>query len=542
MIKLIEKYPIASIVIFGLLMLLPNLDAMVLTIMEARDYVTAHEMVVDGHWLQTTMNGIARYEKPPLPTWLSAFSGMLFGIHSLFALRLPAALMIVFSGIFTYKLSIKFNFSVERSLINSFILLTSFYVIAIIIEAPWDIFTHGFTLASIYYFIDILKDDKVALKNVIWSGLFLGFSFLSKGPIGFYALFLPFLFSYIYFFGIKNAKAKIKYLLAFLIIFILIGGSWHLFIEVVDSSRLNEITEHEAENWESYNVRPFYYYWSFVIQSGIWTFFSLVALWYPYLKKKVKQQKEYKFTILWILATLILLSIVPEKKSRYLVPILFPLALNTGFYLEYLLKSFTSIKSTLEKSVVYFNFIVFGAIAIIIPFGISFIFYNSPNFDFLTFLPFFLLLIFVGFNLFKSLFNKNIKKAFYFKIIFMGLIVSLGLPIVKLLNNNPSYNGISSLHQIEHNYHLKSYFYKEIAPELLWYYQGKIEKFKSIKSVKNDSIGLLINVDDSNILKNFSTDYKVVKLKDFNANYFKKERNRLKFDYYLITKNNYFNN
>jgi 4-amino-4-deoxy-L-arabinose transferase-like glycosyltransferase len=41
-------------------------------IMEARNIVTAREMVQDGHWMVPTMNGELRLEKPPLPTWITA--------------------------------------------------------------------------------------------------------------------------------------------------------------------------------------------------------------------------------------------------------------------------------------------------------------------------------------------------------------------------------------------------------------------------------------------------------------------------------------
>ncbi len=70
-----------------------NLDALIINIMEARNFVTAREMLNDGNWLLTTLNGEARYQKPPLPTWLTAFSGALFGLKSVIGLRLPAAVL-----------------------------------------------------------------------------------------------------------------------------------------------------------------------------------------------------------------------------------------------------------------------------------------------------------------------------------------------------------------------------------------------------------------------------------------------------------------
>ena len=70
-----------------------NLDALYVNIMEARNFTTAREMLNDGNWLLTTLNGEARYQKPPLPTWLTAFSGAIFGLKSVAAMRLPAAIL-----------------------------------------------------------------------------------------------------------------------------------------------------------------------------------------------------------------------------------------------------------------------------------------------------------------------------------------------------------------------------------------------------------------------------------------------------------------
>ena len=76
--------------------------------MEARNFTTAREMLHDGNWLLTTLNGEPRYQKPPLPTWLTAISAAVFGLKSLIALRLPAALITVVLIVFSYKLALKF--------------------------------------------------------------------------------------------------------------------------------------------------------------------------------------------------------------------------------------------------------------------------------------------------------------------------------------------------------------------------------------------------------------------------------------------------
>ena len=124
-------------------------------------------------------------------------------------------------------------------------------------------------------------------------------------------------------------------------------------------------TTKETANWTSYNIRPFYYYWSFFSQSGIWCIPAFVALLYPYLKDKVFFKKGYQFTLLWTLCSVLLLSIIPEKKSRYLLPVLIPLALNTGFYIEYLFRRFTNMSDKREIIPVYFNFGLIGLIGLV---------------------------------------------------------------------------------------------------------------------------------------------------------------------------------
>ena len=59
-----------------------HLDALFVNIIEARNFVSAREMLHDGNWLLTTLNAEPRYQKPPLPTWLTAFSGAIFGLRA----------------------------------------------------------------------------------------------------------------------------------------------------------------------------------------------------------------------------------------------------------------------------------------------------------------------------------------------------------------------------------------------------------------------------------------------------------------------------
>ena len=192
MIKTLEKHPLLSLTIIVLGMLLIHLDVPNITIMEARNFISGREMIQDNNWILTTMNGEPRYQKPPLPTWLTAISALLFGANSLFALRLPAALMVLFSGFFCYYFSLKLSVSKNHSFRNSLILVTSFYVVGILNEAPWDIYAHGFMFAGIYYLFIFFEEQKSNWKKALLAALFFGLSMLSKVPVSLFAVFLPF--------------------------------------------------------------------------------------------------------------------------------------------------------------------------------------------------------------------------------------------------------------------------------------------------------------------------------------------------------------
>jgi 4-amino-4-deoxy-L-arabinose transferase-like glycosyltransferase len=540
MIKTLEKYPIATLSIVIVLMLFIHLDVPNVTIMEARNFITAREIVIDNNWILTTMNGEPRYQKPPLPTWLTAASGLMFGMKSLFGLRLPAALMVLFLGVFSYYLSLKLSLSKKQSLNNSLILVTSFYVFAIINEAPWDIFAHGFMLAGLYFLFLFFEENKSVWRNALLSGIFIGFSIMSKGPVSLFAVFLPFLISYGIVFKFKNFKSKITPLLSWVILFITIGGWWFFYVRYADSEAFLEIATKETGNWSSYNVKPFYYYWSFFTQSGLWTIPAFIGLFYPYLIKRIEHKKTYKFTFWWTICAVILLSIIPEKKARYLMPVLIPLALNTGFYIQYLIQNFKELKSKKEIIPVYFNFGLIALIAVVVPFALYFILKENIQNYLLNYILTSIAAFLIGILIFIYLSKKKILQVFYLTILFIISVLLFGLPISKSFNKNREFNSISSLHSIEFENKITTYSIGEITPELLWDYNGilkDIYKNKTLQIPSETNFGLLImNNDIETITAKLNPNYNLKLIDTYNLNVGSKMKERLIRQFYLVSK------
>ena len=480
MIKLIEKYPILSLLLFVTLMLGFTVDAIPVSIMEARNFISAREMLTDNNWILTTMNGEARYQKPPLPTWITALFGSVFGIKSVLALRWPALLFLASIGISTYLLSLKLQLTKSHSLINGFIVITSFYVIGITIEAPWDIYTHGFMLMALYQLFLLFDKAKTPILHSLLFVLFLAGSVLSKGPVSLYVLFLPFIISYGIAFKLKGGTLHFLKLISLLVFGLVLGGWWYLHVRIADPETFTAIAERETSNWSSYNVRPFYYYWSFFIQSGLWTIPALISLLYPYLKTRVSNLKAYRFSLLWTVCAVILLSIIPEKKSRYLMPVLIPLAINIGFYIDYLIREFKNTTSKKETFPVYFQF---GLIATIASLFWAISFFSEAiltGYILVRFIITALVLLSIGVFIFKNLKQKQIKNVFY---LVVGFIMSLGLvalPISKV-HTQPDYKPASQIKLqnlqvigLGYDDYLPLYSLDYIAPEVIYNYGDKI--------------------------------------------------------------------
>ncbi|MTE27353.1 ArnT family glycosyltransferase [Winogradskyella ouciana] len=507
MIKLIEKYPILSLLLFVVVMLGFTIDAIPVSIMEARNFISAREMLTDNNWVLTTMNGEARYQKPPLPTWITAFFGLLFGIKSVLALRWPALLFMASIGITTFLLSKKLELSKSHSLVNGFIVLSSFYVIGIIIEAPWDIYTHAFMLMALYQLFIMFQKQKTSIVHSLLFVVFLACSVLSKGPVSLYVLLLSFIISYGIAYKFKGGALHFLKLFSLLVFGIVLGGWWYFHVRVADPETFTAIAERETSNWSSYNVRPFYYYWSFFVQSGLWAVAALVSLIYSYMKSRVSNLKAYRFSFFWTIIAIVLLSIIPEKKSRYLMPVLIPLAINIGFYIEYLIREFKNLKSKKETIPVYFQFGLIGVIAIL--FWVIW-FFSS---DILTgmllvrFVITAIVLAIIGFFIFKFLKSKQIKSVFYLVIAFMTTLGLVALPISKS-HSQVDYKHVSEL---KHS-GLQLYHLDYVAPEVIYNYGDKIPSIKTSEGyvIPNDKrFYLLTNKVKPDTIDALSKVYKI---------------------------------
>ncbi len=456
-----------------LLVFFVHLDVLYVNIMEARNFLSARDMLRENNWLLTTMNALPRYEKPPLPTWLTAISGAIFGLKNVAALRLPSALASLLLVLVSYNFILKLTKLRTQAFITSLILATSFYIVFSGRQGTWDIYTHSFMMVAIYALYSYLLSEKFNLKYALLAGIFIGFSALSKGPVSMYGLLLPFLISYGVVYKFKLKKNLAIGLVVVLVLAIGISMSWYIYIIINDAETLFEIANKETNAWSHKNIRPFYYYWSFFTQSGLWTIPAFISLLYPYLKYRVSNLKAYQFTLLWTVFSVVLLSVIPEKKSRYLLPVLIPLAFNCSFYIQYLFKNFKTSKSRYEVLPVYINYTIIGCVGLLFP-VLGIVIIDDLSGYWFWFLLASLSLVGVSIFLLRALYKREIKTVFYLSIVFILCITTFGLPLATALSVNTNMRLPETVQPGIEQRQLPVYVFNNEMVEILWSYGENI--------------------------------------------------------------------
>lgn len=345
-----------------------NAGALGANIMESRNLTTAREMLEKGNWLLPTMNGEPRLEKPPLPTWATAVAMAAFGEEDLGGLRLPAALAGALLVAFAWLLARELTDDALAPFLAAGTAATSFYVFFMARDITWDIFCHAFMLGAIWQLHRGLARPAGRLASFAAAGLLMGLSFLSKGPVSFFSLLLPYLVARTLSSGAAPYRAAWRPLLLTVVVALAASAAWPAYAWLTRPEASAHVAQKESTAWINRNVRPFWQYWSFTAQSGVWAVLATAALVFPYARRRVARLGDYRLLAAWIWTGVLLLSLFPEKKERYLLPVLVPMALLTALYVRSLADAFRAGAETrADRAIVRANAWLMAAVAAAVP-------------------------------------------------------------------------------------------------------------------------------------------------------------------------------
>ncbi|GAA4010670.1 glycosyltransferase family 39 protein [Hymenobacter fastidiosus] len=317
--------------------------------MEARNFVAAREMVAGGSWLIPTMNGEVRLAKPPLPTWAVAALQCLTGpTEELWLLRLPAALAATVLVFFFWGLARELTRAQlaeaaapgRTAWLGSLVLASSLLVMVTGREGQWDIFATSLMIGALWLLVrgwQRVEAGGRAYFLFSGAGLLAGFSMLSKGPVTVYAVLMPFVGAYLV--GYPEHRQQVARqgwgTVVAATVALLVGLSWPIYIGLQVAPIARKVARTEIASWGERHVQPFWYYWSFFAFTGLWALVALVSLAWPYARPRLRGFIPYALALGWVVAGLLLLSVVPEKKERYMFPLMPPLALLVAGMLRY---------------------------------------------------------------------------------------------------------------------------------------------------------------------------------------------------------------
>jgi len=333
---------------------------------EARNLISAREILQNSNWWTPTLNGHFYFENPPLPIWITAFVMMVTHSHSEVILRLPNMLCCIFTVLFLYKSMIKIKKDRLFAFLSSFVLLSTFMFIKLGAENTWDIYTYSFAFcASLAFYVYMKYGER---KNLYRMGILLILSFLSKGPVGFYSLFVPFLLAHYITFPKVIFSKKSFFVIFSMLIAITLASTWAISMYLNHGSYFLNTIKNEVISWKTKHTHSFIFYTDFVVYMGSWLFFSIYVLF------RIPKDKEDKIFYLWTILVLIFISIIEMKKKKFGLPLYLTSSITIGqLCIYYFRKPYLELKKR-EKTLIivqqcFLIFVVIGSLVFLTYFG-----------------------------------------------------------------------------------------------------------------------------------------------------------------------------
>lgn len=454
---------------------LPYLD-----IMEIRNIVTAREMVSDNNWLMPTMNGETRIAKPPLPTWLTAIPiAATNSDDQLRSIRIPAGITAITLVFFVYFLARALSDSPMVALLSGTVIASSEFLITMGKRASWDIFCHTFMIGAIYLLFVGWKKEKCSLWIFGIAGGLLGLSFLSKGPIAFHSLLLPFLISYIFAFGYKTISLKWKGVIIAIIVCSIISILWPLYLYQYLPDTALTVGATEINTWVAKKTKPMWYYLPFPIHSGVWVCFLISALTYPLFNKRKffgEEKKNYIFLVTWMFLIVGLLTLVPKKSTHYLLPVIIPTSLMIGLFIRNLITVYSEEKeTTTDKTTVFIHLSIVLLLTITsLALCLYHYFWARPDSTTINSLPLltFSAIPLIGYYFYKK---REIFKLFITTLVFVAAFCLFIPPIVTPMIDQKSFMTLKKSREETQGKNISFYSSYEMGIKEIWAVGKKVK-------------------------------------------------------------------
>ncbi len=303
---------------------------------------SAREMILTGNYSQVQIDFKPFWEKPPLFFWMQAGAMHIFGINE-FAARFPNAcigLITLLALFFIGKKLKNANFGLIWALAYLGAFTPHLYFKSGIIDPTFNLCI----FLGIYFSFLAKTEPKRLLINALLSGIFIGLSILTKGPVGGLIWGLTLFFYWVIFAKFKSIL-NWKQILIFGFSCLLITSIWFA-NELIHNGLwfFNEFITYQVRLFSTPDAghgQPFYYHFV-VVLIGCFPISIFAIRAFVYSHKKLDETSEQTSTELlnfttWMKTTfwvvMILFSIVTTKIVHYSSMAYFPVSFLAAKFL-----------------------------------------------------------------------------------------------------------------------------------------------------------------------------------------------------------------
>jgi hypothetical protein len=316
---------------------------------EGRYASVARHMHDSGDYTIPVNNGLKHFTKPPLTYWITATGIKLFGVNE-FGARFFLAFAAGVTAAGTWAIG-KTLFGHSAAIASSLILICSLFFQIQSRGLTTDPYLAMFETLMVLGFIKFIfnRRSEFLAWHSIFFWLMASLAMLTKGPPGLLPLagLIPACI-------ISGRKKDIKVLFSSLvgwIIFIVIGLGWYLLVALKTPGLMSYFLVDETLKRVASNAHrrsnPFYLF-LVLLPAGIfpWTSFFIRGL-----KEKYRDAKQNFISLLilfWIAIPLVIFTLSRSKLAGYVLPLMVPVALLTGWILTSLFFGNKKMKADLD--------------------------------------------------------------------------------------------------------------------------------------------------------------------------------------------------
>ncbi|MDM5271846.1 glycosyltransferase family 39 protein [Sulfurovum sp. zt1-1] len=402
----------------------------IMIIDETRYVSVAWEMWDKGSFLVPLLNGEPYHHKPPLIFWLFNLDWLIFGVNDI-SIRLIPMLFGLGTLAIVYKIYLALWNDDQEGAAQSIVVTAGTVVFAFYNSLiMFDVILTFFVLLGIYHIIKATQNP--SRYHFIMIAVAFGLGVLTKGPVILVHLLTFMVFS---FYFMKNRLSKDFYIKLVLSFFggVLIALAWAIPAGIAGGEEYRYAiffgqTANRMVNSFAHQ-RPL---WWYLVLVPLLTFpWSLYKPFYTSIKKTVFDQ-QLKVLVGWLLATIVIFSLISGKQVHYLMP---EIAAFSLVFTRLLTSSASS--QQISSKMVGYSYILYGVVLVALPFilpktkaDMTF----EP--DIVAFLIAAALICMAGIYLIRKKFSSQQK---------MITLVSLSTVLVVFVTHLPIHNFLSQL-------------------------------------------------------------------------------------------------